>query len=134
MTRWPSSCHPVPVTPCAGTLLPATPDFTSIQDILSLPNYNETSRKFRLHSAPLAAEPDPHGHYARGEAPRRCLCHAHLWAKPQDPHRIALSPLWQRALEKAFRIKLPTPLQLARAIAFQIFLKMRLNYRHDTIA
>ena len=92
---------------------PIAPDFTCIQDILSLPNYNEITRKFRLHSAPLTAEPDPHGHYAHGEAPRRCLCHAHLWAKPQDPHRITLSPLWQRALEKTFRIKLSTPLQLA---------------------
>ena len=92
---------------------PIAPDFTCIQDILSLPNYNEITRKFRLHSAPLAAEPDPHGHYAQGEAPRRCTCHADLWAKPQDPHRITLSPLWQRALEKTFRIKLPNPLQLA---------------------
>ncbi|MCY4415663.1 MAG: hypothetical protein OXE87_05060, partial [Chloroflexi bacterium] len=92
---------------------PIAPDFTSIQDILSLPNYNEITRKFRLHSAPLAAQPDPHGHYAQGDAPRRCLCHAHLWAKPQNPHRITLSPLWRRALEKTFRIKLPNPLQLA---------------------
>ena len=92
---------------------PIAPDFTCIQDILSLPNYQEITRKFRLHSAPLAAQPDPHGHYAHGEAPRRCLCHADLWAKPQDPHRIILSPLWQRALEKTFRIKLPNPLQLA---------------------
>ena len=92
---------------------PIAPDFTCIQDILSLPNYNEITRKFRLHSAPLTAEPDPHGHYAQGEAPRRCLCHADLWAKPQNPHRITLSPLWQRALEKTFRIKLPNPLQLA---------------------
>ena len=92
---------------------PIAPDFTCIQDILSLPNYQEINRKFRLHSAPLAAEPDPHGHYAHGEAPRRCLCHADLWAKPQNPHRITLSPLWQRALEKTFRIKLPNLLQLA---------------------
>ncbi len=92
---------------------PIAPDFTCIQDILSLPNYHEITRKFRLHSAPLAAQPDPHGHYAQGEAPRRCPCHADLWAKPQDPHRITLSPLWQRALEKTFRIKLPNPLQLA---------------------
>ena len=92
---------------------PIAPDFTCIQDILSLPNYQEITRKFRLHIAPLAAEPDPHGCYESGDAPRRCLCHAHLWAKPQDPHRITLSPLWQRALEKTFRIKLPNPLQLA---------------------
>ena len=92
---------------------PIAPDFTSIQDILSLPNYNEITRKFKLHSAPLAAQPDPHGCYENGDAPRRCACHADLWAKPQDPHRITLSPLWQRALEKTFRIKLPNPLQLA---------------------
>ncbi|MCY4415443.1 MAG: hypothetical protein OXE87_03915, partial [Chloroflexi bacterium] len=92
---------------------PIAPDFTCIQDILSLPNYKEITRKYRLHSAPLAAQPDPHGHYENGDAPRRCTCHAHLWAKPQNPHRITLSPLWQRALEKTFRIKLPNPLQLA---------------------
>ena len=92
---------------------PIAPEFTSIHDILRLPNYEEIRQKFRLRAAPLAAEPDPHGSYDRGDAPRRCPCHAHLWDKPQDPHRIILSPLWQRALEKTFRIRLPNPLQLS---------------------
>ena len=91
---------------------PADPDFTCIQDILRLPNFEEIRQQFRLFSAPLAAEPDPHGWYDRGDTPRRCQCHAHLWDKPQDPHRITLSPLWHRALEKTFRIRLPNHLQL----------------------
>ncbi len=92
---------------------PADPTFTSIQDILQLPNFEEIRQEFRLFGAPLAAEPDPHGRYDRGDAPRRCQCHAHLWDKPQDPHRITLSPLWRRALEKTFRIQLPNPLHLS---------------------
>lgn len=92
---------------------PADPNFTSVQDILHLPNFEEIRQEFRLFSAPLAAEPDPHGWYERGDAPRRCQCHAHLWDKPQDPHRITLSPLWRRALEKTFRIQLPNPLHLS---------------------
>ena len=92
--------------------LPEAPDFTSVQDILQLPNFEEMRQKFRLFRAPLAAEPDPHGWYERGDIPRRCRCHAELWEKPQDPHRITLSPLWQRALEKTFRIKLPDVLTL----------------------
>ena len=91
---------------------PAVPDFTCIQDILQLPNYQEIRQKFRLHRAPLSAEPDPHGWYQRGDAPRRCRCHAELWDKPRDPRRITLSPLWQRALEKTFRIRLPDALTL----------------------
>lgn len=92
--------------------LPPPPDFTSVQDILQLPNFEDIRHEFMLFSAPLAAEPDPHGSYDRGDAPRRCLCHAHLWDKPKDPHRITLSPLWRRALEKTFRIRLPNPLHL----------------------
>lgn len=91
---------------------PADPNFTSVQDILHLPNFEEIRQEFRLFSAPLAAEPDPHGCYDRGDIPRRCQCHAHLWDKPQDPHRITLSPLWHRALEQTYRIRLPNPLQL----------------------
>ena len=92
--------------------LPEAPDFTSVQDILQLPNFEEIRQKFRLFRAPLAAEPDPHGWYERGDIPRRCRCHTELWDQPQDPHRITLSPLWQRALEKTFRIKLPDVLTL----------------------
>ncbi len=92
--------------------LPMAPDFTCIQDILSLPNYLEIRQKFRLHQAPLDTYPDPHGSYASGDTPRRCQCHADLWNKPRDPNRITLSPPWRRALEKTFRIRLPNPLQL----------------------
>lgn len=91
---------------------PADPTFTCIQDILQLPNFEAIRQQFRLFSAPLAAEPDPHRCYDRGDIPRRCQCHAHLWDKPQDPHRITLSPLWRRALENTFRIRLPNHLQL----------------------
>ena len=93
--------------------LPIAPDFTCIQDILQLPNYEEIRQKFRLHRIALAADPDPHGWYERGDTPRRCPCHAELWNKPRDPHRITLSPLWQRALQKTFRIRLPNQLQLS---------------------
>ena len=92
---------------------PVAPDFTCIQDILQLPNYGEIRQRFRLFRAPLSAGPDPHGWYARGDIPRRCRCHARLWEQPQDPKHITLSPLWHRALEETFRIKLPSPLQLA---------------------
>ena len=92
---------------------PVAPDFTCVQDILRLPNFEEMRQKFRLFRAPLAAEPDPHGCYDPWRhTPQRCRCHAELWEKPQDPHRITLSPLWQRALEKTFRIKLPDALTL----------------------
>ncbi len=93
--------------------LPAPPDFTSVQDILTLPDFLDIRLKFKLHGVPLAADPDPHGFYARGQTPRRCQCHAELWNKPGDPHRITLSPLWRRALEKTFNIRLPDPLRLA---------------------
>ncbi len=51
--------------------LPMAPDFTCIQDILSLPNYLEIRQNFRLHQAPLDTYPDPHGWYASGDTPRR---------------------------------------------------------------
>ena len=92
--------------------LPAPPDFTSVRDILTLPNYQEISDKFRLRGAGMDTDPDPHGFYERGDRPRRCPCHAELWNKPRNPHRITLSPLWRHALEKTFRIKLPDPLHL----------------------
>ena len=108
--------QPKPVVPHKLWLrkpdLPVLPNLTSIQGILQLPNFEDIRQEFRLFGAPLAADPDPHGFYQRGDIPRRCSCHAELWNKPQDPHRITLSPLWHRALEQTFRIKLPNPLQL----------------------
>ena len=92
--------------------LPATPTFDTVQDILSLPNYEDIKTRFRLFSAPLAASPDPHGWYQGGLTPRPCSCHQELWDRPQDESVISLSPFWRRALEKTFRIKLPQDLQL----------------------
>lgn len=92
--------------------LPVPPDFTRVQDIIRLPNFLDIQQRFGLHSVALAAAPDPHGCYPRGEIPRPCHCHAALWNKPQDPARITLSPPWRSALEKTFRIRLPNPLQL----------------------
>ena len=93
--------------------LPVLPDLTCVQDIFHLPNYQAIRERFRLQRIALAADPDPHGFYERGDVPRRCPCHAELWNKPRDPHRITLSPLWQRALQKTFRIRLPNQLQLS---------------------
>lgn len=91
---------------------PAPPDFTCAQDIIRLPNFDDIRDRFGLRSVGLAAAPDPHDCYARGEIPRPCQCHAALWNRPQDPNRITLSPLWQKALEKTFHIRLPNLLQL----------------------
>ncbi len=93
--------------------LPVVPDFTSIQDILCLPNFQDIRQRFGLHHIALSAMPDPHGWYARGDTPRRCQCHAELWNRPENPNRITLAPPWRHALEKTFRPKLPNPLYLA---------------------
>lgn len=87
--------------------------FTSVSDILCLPDFTLIQQRFRLERIPLAGEPDPHGWYERGTTPGRCRCHAELWDKPQNPNRITLSPPWRKALENTFRIKLPDPLTLA---------------------
>ena len=86
--------------------------FETVQDILSLPNYDAIRRRFNLFNVPLAASPDPHGWYHYGMTPRPCSCHRELWGLPKDDSAIILSPLWRRALEKAFWIKLPDPLRL----------------------
>ena len=93
--------------------LPVAPDFTCIQDITRLPNFLDIRQRFRLHRIALSALPDPHGHYAHGDTPRRCQCHAELWNQPQDHKHITLAPPWQKALERTFRIKLPDNLKLA---------------------
>ena len=92
---------------------PVPGPFTSVHDVLGLPDYSFIRQRFRLERVPLAGEPDPHGWYERGLAPRRCQCHAELWDKPQDPNRITLASPWRNALEKTFRIKLPDPCILA---------------------
>ena len=92
--------------------LPATPYFTHVRDIISLPNFLEIRDRFRLHGVAMDTDPDPHGVYARGDVPRRCPCHAHLWDKQRDHNRITLSPPWRHALEKTLSVKLPNPLIL----------------------
>ena len=96
---------------------PLLPDLFFVRDIINLPNYDEIRSKFNLHSAPIAADPDPHGWYERGQSPMRCSCHQDLWEKAEarKATRITLSPLWQRALEKTFRAKLPDHLELRLA-------------------
>ena len=95
--------------------LPTLPELSHIRDVLDLPNYQEIIDRFNLIGAPMAAEPDPHGWYNRGQAPIPCPCHQALWDKHEAAveHRIVLSPLWRRALEKTFRVKLPDPLTLS---------------------
>ena len=93
--------------------LPTAPNFTHVRDVTTLPNYLDIRERFRLHQIGLAAVPDPHGWYDRGEQPRRCPCHSDLWREPKrEPSHITLSPLWRKALEKTFRIKLPDNHQL----------------------
>ncbi len=92
--------------------LPPPPEFSHTGDIIRLPNFQEIQRRFNLQNEPIAAMPDPHGSYARGLTPRRCPCHAALWNQPRSSSHIILSPLWQRALEKTFRVKLPDHLRL----------------------
>ena len=92
--------------------LPAAPDFTIVQDILTLPNYEAIRRRFNLLHSLLSARPDPHGWYRQGRTPRPCRRHQELWRQPQDETVITLAPFWRFALEKTFRIKLPDDLQL----------------------
>ena len=90
------------------------PDFTHVRDVVSLPNYLAIKQRFRLHRVSLSAQPDPHDWYSVGEQPRPCSCHPDLWREPKrEPSRITISPLWRKALEKTFRIKLPPNHQLA---------------------
>ena len=94
---------------------PALPTITHVRDILNLPDYAAILSRFNLFGAPVAAEPDPHGAYDRGQFPTPCSCHRELWDKHEaaDPNRFTMSPLWRHALEKTYRQKLPTPLILA---------------------
>ena len=91
-----------------------TLDFTHVRDVISLSNFQAIRQRFGLHDISLSAYPDPHDRYARGEQPRPCPCHSHLWRESgPEPSQITLSPLWRKALEKTFRIKLPENHQLA---------------------
>ncbi len=92
---------------------PDLPRLTHVRQIMSLPNYQDIQDKFHLRRIPMDTDPDPHGHYERGDLPRYCSCHADLWNRPRDEHRITLSPPWRRALEKTLRVTLPNPFILA---------------------
>ena len=86
---------------------PSRPVPTSVAEIIAHPKYREIAEKHRLVEAPLARRPDPHGFYDRGQTPPPCPCHPQRLSLKDDGPTIELSPLWQRALERAFHIKYP---------------------------
>ena len=55
----------------------------------------------------MAKLPDAHGFYARGETPQKCPSHPEPLTLREDGDSIELSPLWKRALERAFRVSFP---------------------------
>ena len=79
----------------------------SIAEIVALPDYREIAEAHGLVNAPLARRPDPHGFYPRGLTPPPCDCHPANLDLRREPSAIELSPLWKRALERTFRVKLP---------------------------
>ena len=79
----------------------------SVAEIIALPDYREIAAANGLINAPLARRPDPHGFYPRGLTPPPCGCHPENLDLRREPSAIALSPLWKRALERTFRVKLP---------------------------
>ncbi|MXZ92632.1 MAG: hypothetical protein F4W95_02080 [Chloroflexi bacterium] len=90
---------------------PAAPHFATVRDITTLPNYLEIRNRFRLNDD-FAAKTDPHGWYQSGRDPRPFPCHPRPRNASKNPDYIILSPLWRRALEKTFHVKLPDPLYL----------------------
>ena len=79
----------------------------SIAEIIALPDYREIAAAHGLVNAPLARRPDPHGFYPRGLTPPPCGCHPENLDLRREPSAIEISPLWKRALERTFRVKLP---------------------------
>ena len=79
----------------------------SVSELIALPDYQEIAAAHNLVRAPLVKRPDPHGFYARGETPLPCPCHPVALPLRDNPAAIELSPLWQRALERAFHVKFP---------------------------
>ena len=95
----PREIHPAPVS------------ITSIRDILDLPNRREIAETYGLQRDPLVRRPDPHGMYAAGCTPRPCSCHPETANDlSETPTRVHLSPLWQKALERALRTTIPSVL------------------------
>ena len=90
---------------------PVAPNFASVHDIITLPDYLEIRNRFRLNDD-FAAKTDPHNWYRMGYEPRPCPCHPKPRNASKNSAYIILSPLWQRALEQTFHIKLPAPLYL----------------------
>ncbi len=108
--------QPLPVRPTQRYLRKpheiTPPTFYSVRDITSLPNFLKIRSHFRLPNE-LAAKTDPHGHYEfLRQEPVPCYCHPKPRKITTNSAFITLSPLWRRALEKTFHIKLPTPLPL----------------------
>ncbi len=108
--------QPLPVRPTQRYLRKpheiSPPTFYSVRDITGLPNFAKIRSHFRLPNE-LAAKTDPHGHYEfLRQEPVPCYCHPKPRKITTNSAFITLSPLWRRALEKTFHIKLPTPLPL----------------------
>ncbi len=108
--------QPLPVRPTQRYLRKpheiTPPTFYSVRDITNLPNFAKIRSHFRLPNE-LAAKTDPHGHYEfLRQEPVPCYCHPKPRKITTNSAFITLSPLWRRALEKTFHIKLPTPLPL----------------------
>ena len=86
---------------------PSSPVPRSMAEIIALPDYQQIAAAHGLAHSPLARLPDHHDFYARGLTPRPCPCHPADLTRRDDPSYIELSPLWKRALERAFHVKFP---------------------------
>lgn len=87
------------------------PQLNSIRDILALPDFKTIAAIHGLTRDPLAMRPDPHGMYSQGRTPIPCPCHPEpLDLCEEFPQTVTLSPLWRKALEKTFRMKIPAAL------------------------
>lgn len=93
---------------------PSQPMPRSMAEIMALPNYKEIAEAHGLAGSPLARLPDHHDFYARGLTPRPCPCHPADLTQRGDPSTIELSPLWKRALERAFHVKFPDTIPVHR--------------------
>ena len=96
---------------------PWRPAPRSVSELIALPDYREIARAHNLEGAPLARRPDPHGFYDRGQEPPRCPCHPVKLPLREEGDTIQLSPLWKRALERAFRAPFPNTIPISPAIA-----------------
>lgn len=99
--------RPVGVRASRPPLPARRPAPMSVRDIVAHPDYREIAEKHGLADAPLARRPDPHGFYPRGLTPPPCGCHRQPLPARDGGTTIDLSPLWQRALERTFRVTYP---------------------------